>query len=121
MGWAIIPFLYIRIQRMTVPLREKEPWEILLGGNCLAVPYSVQMGLPVLHGYVGGVIYYGDTLWILDLGSCLTLLGPTCLWRGLDSALCSYCTQALPGDVCMWQCRMNLSRLASQGEDLFFV
>ena len=66
------------------------------------MPYFVQMGLPVLHGYVGGVIYDGDTLWILDMGSCLTLLGPTCLWRRLDSALCSYGTQALHGDVCLW-------------------
>ena len=57
---------------------------ILWGGNCLPVPHFVQMGLLVLHAYVGGVIYYGDTLWILDMGSCLTLLGPTCLWRGLD-------------------------------------
>ena len=81
----------------------------------------VQMGLFVLHGYVGGVIYYGVTLWILDMGSCLTLLGPTCLWRGLDSALCSYRTQALHGDVCLWRCRMNWSGLASQGEDVFFV
>ena len=70
---------------------------------------------------VGGVIYYGDTLWILHMGSCLTLLGPKCLWRGSDSALCSYRTQALPGDVCLWRCRMNWSRLASQGEDVFFV
>ena len=85
------------------------------------MPYFVQMGLVVLHGYVRGVIYYGDTSWILDMGSCLTLLGPTCLWRGLDSALCSYRTQALHRDVCLWQCRMNWSRLASQGEDVFFV
>ena len=61
------------------------------------------------------------TLWILDMGSCLTLLGPTCLWRGLDSALCSYRTQALHGDICLWRCRMNWSRLASQGEDVSFV
>ena len=94
---------------------------ILWGGDCLPVPYFVQMCLLVLHAYVGGVIYYGDTLWILDMGSCLTLLGPTCLWRGLDSALCSYCTQALHGDVCLWRCRMNWSRLASQGKDMFFV
>ena len=94
---------------------------ILWGGNCLPVPYFVQMGLLVLHGYVGGVIYYGDTLWILDMESCLTLLGPTCLWPGLDSALCSYLTQAMHGDVCLWRCRMNWSRLASQGEDVFFV
>ena len=73
------------------------------GGNCLPVPYFVQMGLFVLHGYIGGVIYYGDTLWILDMRSCLTLLGPTCLWRGLDSALCPYHTQALPRDVSLWQ------------------
>ena len=91
------------------------------GGDCLPVPYFVQMGLLVRHGYVGGVIYFGDTLWILDMGSCLTLLGPTCLWRGLDSALCSYRTQALHGDICLWRCRMNWSRLASQGEDVFFV
>ena len=58
---------------------------------------------------------------ILDMGSCLTLLGPRCLWRGLDSALCSYRTQALHGDVCLWRCRVNWSRLASQGEDVFFV
>ena len=94
---------------------------ILWGGNCLPVPYFVQMGLLVLHEYVGGVIYYGDTLWILDMGSGLTLLGPTCLWRGLDSALCSYRTQALHGDVGLWRCRMNWSHLASQGEDVFFV
>ena len=85
------------------------------------MPYFVQMGLLVLHEYVGGVIYYGDTLWILDMGSCLTLLGATCLWRGLDSALCSYRTQALHGDVCLWRCRTNWSLLASQGEDVFFV
>ena len=78
-GWAIIPCLYIRIRRMTVPLRGKLPWVILWGGNCLPVPYFVQMGLLVLNGYVRGVIYYGDTLWILDMGSCLTLLGRTCL------------------------------------------
>ena len=83
--------------------------------------HVVQMGLLVLHGYVGGVIYYWDTLWILDMGSCLTPLGPTCLWRGLGSALCSYRTQALHGDVCLWRCRTNWSRLASQGEDVFFV
>ena len=94
---------------------------ILWGGNCLPVPYFVQMGLLVLHGYVGGVIYYGDTLRIVDMGSCLMLLGPTCLWRGLDSPLCSYRTQALHGDSCLWRCRMNWSRLASQGEDVFFV
>ena len=93
----------------------------LWGGNCLPVPYLVQMGLLVLHGYVGGVIHYGDTLWILDMGSCLTLLRPTCLWRRLDSALCSYRTQALHGDVCLWRCRMNWSHFASQGEDAFFV
>ena len=75
---------------------------ILGGGNCLPVPYFVQMGLLVLHGYFGGVIYYEENLWILDMGSCLTLLGPTCLWRSLDSALCSYRTQALHGDVCLW-------------------
>ena len=68
---------------------------ILWGGNCLPVPYFVQMGLLVLHGYVGGVIYYGDTLWILDMGSCLPLLGPTRLWSGLDSALCSYRTSSI--------------------------
>ena len=85
------------------------------------MPYFVQMGLVVLHGYVGGVIFYGDILRILDMGSCLTLLGPTCLWRDLDSALCLYCTQALPGDVCLWRCRMNWSHLASQDEDVFFV
>ena len=85
------------------------------------MPYFVRMGLLVLHGYVGGVFYYGDTLWILDMGSYLTLLGPTCVWRGLDSAWCSYRTQVLPGDVCLWRCRMNWSRLASQGEDVFFV
>ena len=33
----------------------------LTGGRCLPVPYFVQMGLPVLHEYVGGVSYYGDT------------------------------------------------------------
>ena len=119
MGWAIIPCLYIHIQRMTVPLGGKGPWVILRGGKRLPVLYFVQMGLLVLHGYVGGVIYYGDTLWILGMGSCLTLLGPTCLWLGLDSTLCSYRTQALPGDVCLWRCRMNWSRLASHGEDVF--
>ena len=85
------------------------------------MPYFVQMGLLVLHGYVGGVIYYGDTLWILDMGSYLMLIVPTCLWHGLDSALCSYRTQALPGDVCLWRYRMNWSRFTSQGKDVFFV
>ena len=66
-----------------------------------------------------GEISYGDTLWILNLGSCLTLLGPRCLCSGLDSALCWYRTQVLPGDVCLWHCRMNWSRLASQSEDGF--
>ena len=32
---------------------------ILWGGNCLPVPYFVQMGLLVLHGYVWG----RDLLW----------------------------------------------------------
>ena len=61
-----------------------------------------------------GTIYYGDTVWILDVGSCLTLLGPTCLCRGLDSALCWYRTRVLPRDVCLSRCTMNWSRLASQ-------
>ena len=84
-------------------------------------PHFVQMALLILHGYVGGVIYYEDTLRILDMGSCSTLLGPSRLRRGLNSALCSYRTQALPGDVCLWLCRKNWSPLASQGEDVFFV
>ena len=79
MGWAINPMLVHTHPKDDSPLTG----EIALGdfvvGNCLPVPYFVQMGLLVLHGYVGGVIYYGDTLWILDMGSCLTLLGPTCL------------------------------------------
>ena len=49
------------------------------------------------------------------------LLCPTCLRRGLDSALCWYRTQALHGDVCLWRCRMNWSSLASQREDMFFL
>ena len=35
-------------------------------------------------------IYYGDTLWILDMGSCLTLLGLICLWRGQRIVLVPY-------------------------------
>ena len=48
--------------------------EIALGdvsrGDCLPVPCFVQMGLLVLHGYVGGEIYYGPTLWILNVVPC---------------------------------------------------
>ena len=40
-----------------------------------------------MHRFVGGVIYFGVTLWILDVGLCLTLLGPTCLCHGLDWVL----------------------------------
>ena len=40
-------------------------------------------------------------------------------WSGERNG--SYRTQALPGDVCLWRCRMNWSRLASQGEDVVFV
>ena len=101
------------------PLTGESPYVIFRGENCLPVPCFVQMGLVVLHGSVGGVIYYGDTLWILNVGLCLTLLGPTCLCRGRDSALCWYCTQVLPRGVCLWRCRMNCSGLASQSEDDF--
>ena len=101
-----------------LPTGEIVPGDFL-GGNYLPVPCFVQMGLLVRHGCVGAEIYYGDTWWILDVGSCLTLLGPTCLCCGLDSALCWYSTQVLPRDICLWRCRMNWSRLASQCEDVF--
>ena len=63
---------------MTVPLRGKKPWVILWGGNCLPVPYFVQMGLLVLHGYVGGVICYGDTLRKMSLINALNILVKSC-------------------------------------------
>ena len=76
------------------------------------MPCFVQMGVLVLHGSVGGEVYYGDTFIVLHVESFLTLFGPMCLCRGLNSALCWYRTQVLPGDVCLWRCRMNWSRLA---------
>ena len=83
------------------------------------MPCFVEMGLSLLHGCVGGEIHYGETLCRLDVGSFLTLLGPMCLCCGLDSALCWYHTEVLPGDILLWRCKMNWSRLASQSEHVF--
>ena len=40
-------------------------------------------------------------------------------WSGQRIVLVPY--TELHGDVCLWRCRMYWSRLASQGEDVFFV
>ena len=83
----------------------------LLCANGPSRPAQIRWGPDLLWGHIVDPRY----------GVMFNALRPTCLWRGLDSALCSYRTQALHGDICLWQCRMNWSRLASQGEDVFFV